>query len=390
MKEQQKAGVFALGLALFAMLFGAGNVVFPLMVGVTTSSNYLFAVMGLFITAVMVPLAGVIGVILYDGDYKRFLSRMGSIPGMLSIITCMILIGPFGCIPRCIAMSYGALKWYFPALQLFYFSFAAALLIFAFTFKRNNLMKILGRWLSPLKVTSLIMVIVGGLFGVAAYNGEPFSPKESLLIGLLEGFNTMDLLGCIFFSGLIVSALSKTSDGVVRSSQERLKLAIQAALIGGGLLGAIYLGFAVIAARHGSHLVGVNPDELLSALAEHVLGEYAGILASLTVSLACLTTALTLTAIFAEFVKDLMHIPYPVALALTSVANFAMSNLGFSKIIALIYPVLQVLYPTLITLTIFNILHALWDVKIVKTPVAITFVIAAFYYWFPLIEPYLK
>lgn len=390
MKEQQKAGVFALGLALFAMFFGAGNVVFPLMVGVHTSSNYLFAVIGLCITAVMVPLAGVIGVILFDGDYKRFLFRMGSVPGMSSIIMCMILIGPFACIPRCIAMSYGATKWYFPALSLMHFSLASTLIIFVLTFQRNSLMKILGKWLSPLKVASLIMVIIGGLFGLVSYAPTQLSEKESFLFGLLEGYNTLDLLGSLFFSGLIVSALSKTESGELRSPQERLKMALQAAFIGGGLLGAIYLGFAVIAARQSSHLLDVNPDELLSALAEHVLGSNAGILASATVSLACLTTALTLTAIFSEFIKDLMRIPYLLALIMTSITTFLMANLGFSAIIQLIFPILQVLYPTLITLTVFNIAHGLWGLRMVKTPVALTFIAAAWYYWFPLIEPYLR
>src|SRR3989338_3392952 len=109
------------GIAMFAMLFGAGNVVFPLALGKEAGSTVGCAVAGFCLTAVLVPLLGLISTALYEGDYRKFLGRVGAVPAVIITAVCMILIGPFGAIPRCVNVAYGAVKWYFPYFSLFYF-----------------------------------------------------------------------------------------------------------------------------------------------------------------------------------------------------------------------------------------------------------------------------
>src|SRR3990172_2297492 len=110
----QKSKIVSVGLAIFAMLFGAGNVVFPLDLGRTVGAQVFFAVLGLTITGVIVPLIGLISAALFDGSYKKFLGMMGHIPGMFVALVCMLLIGPFGATPRCVSLSYAALQWHVP------------------------------------------------------------------------------------------------------------------------------------------------------------------------------------------------------------------------------------------------------------------------------------
>jgi LIVCS family branched-chain amino acid:cation transporter len=119
-------------------------------------------------------------------------------------------------------------------------------------------------------------------------------------------------------------------------------------------------------------LENVAHDQQLGTIANHILGPYAGIVANVAVSLACLTTAITLSVVFADFVRAEIlgeKVPYPVALAGTLFIAFWFSKLGFSGIVALIAPILFILCPALITLSIFNLLYRFYGVKMIKVPV---------------------
>src|ERR1700729_2091169 len=110
MKKILKSEALAIGLAMFSMFFGAGNIIYPLAVGQYAGDKNLFAMMGLILTAAVMPIAGVIAMILFDGDYRKFFGRLGRIPGFLLALTTISLLGPLGSSPRCIALAYTTLK----------------------------------------------------------------------------------------------------------------------------------------------------------------------------------------------------------------------------------------------------------------------------------------
>src|SRR5665647_1655937 len=103
MPQANKSPIIATGLAMFSMFFGAGNVVFPLALGQIAQDKNFFAILGMLVTAVGVPFAGLIAMTLFNGDYRKFFARMGAVPGFIVVAIIMGLIGPFGAIPRCIA-----------------------------------------------------------------------------------------------------------------------------------------------------------------------------------------------------------------------------------------------------------------------------------------------
>jgi len=364
----QKTKIFSVGLAIFAMLFGAGNVVFPLALGREVGDQVGFALLGLCITAVLVPLLGLVSSMLFDGDYRTFLGTMGTIPAAIVSFICMILIGPFGATPRCVTLSYAALKWHVPQLSLFVFSLIAAIIIFAATIKKSFVVDLLGRFLGPLKLILLLSVIIIGVFSPARPAFADLSSWDSFLQGFKEGYWTMDLLGTIFFSSLIISSIKlHKPEG---TSREIALLGLKAGIIGSLILGFVYAGFCLVAAMHGKAIMDVGKDQILSALATYILGSKAGVLANITVAMACLTTAIALTAVFAEYLRREIfrsHIPYRFALAITVVAVFAMSNLGFSGIARVIEPIVVLFYPALIVLSLANIAYKLWGFKYIKT-----------------------
>ncbi|MEC7840136.1 MAG: branched-chain amino acid transport system II carrier protein [Chlamydiota bacterium] len=387
MRSIIKSKTFSTGLAMFAMFFGAGNSIFPLMIGYQAQDKTLFAIFGLLLTAVLVPFAGLIGMILFDGDYNKFFERIGRVPGYLVAILIMMLLGPFGATPRCIAMSFSTLKVSFPGMNAELFSAIACCVVFAFTIKKNRILDLIGLVLTPILVVFLGIIIVKGLL----FNEGNLSSSQhgwSVFInGLQEGYNTMDLLGAFFFAPVILAGFRKGSDpeNCPVSTKRIFRSAIYASYIGAFLLTVTYIGFCYIASFHGHGLEIAGPDELIGAIAVRIIGPSAGVIASMIVSLACLTTAIALTTVFAEFFQSVIcrgKIAYEVSLVLTLMVTYLFSTLEFSGIAAFLVPILQVCYPALIVLTFFNIMNRLGYFQTVKRPVFFTFAASLLsYFW---------
>lgn len=359
----KKSNSLATGLAMFSMFFGAGNVVFPLALGQMAQDKNFFAILGMLITAVGVPFAGLLAMTLYDGDYKRFFGRIGKTPGFLVTAIIMGLIGPFGAMPRCIALSYSTSKIFLGNMPLPIFSLIACLLIWVFTFRRTSIINTLGYILTPFLLGSLGIIIICGLIGSPAAPITNYDNFEIFVKGLNDGYQTMDLLGAFFFSSVVITSLKKNIPSTTNNYSKQLAAStLKATTIGAGLLALVYIGFSYVASFHGSVLKDISSDELISVIAMHVIGPHAAIIACMAVSLACLTTAIALTVVFAEFVQkeiSLNKISYAQALIGTLFVTFFVSTLNFTGIAAFLFPILQVCYPGLIILCIVNIVYKL-------------------------------
>jgi branched-chain amino acid:cation transporter, LIVCS family len=350
--------VFSTGLAMFSMFFGAGNVIFPLVVGQIAGDQTPYALLGLLLTAVGVPFLGLIAILLFKGNYQEFFARCGKVPGFLLMAAIMLMIGPFGALPRCIALSYSTLKLSWPFLSFGFFSVAASIVIFLCTFKKSQTIKLLGYFLTPFLLLSLAVIVVIGLWKGGASTQSSFTAFQSFWLGFKEGYNTMDLLASFFFSAIIYNSLKEDSRNAnLRDDRALFILSLKASCIGGALLSLIYMGFSLVAAWHAPHLTVSNQGELLGALTLKILGPYAGLVASATIAFACLTTAIALTTVFAEFLQKVLwrDLSYAQALVITLILGYVVSLLEFTGIVALLTPFLQIVYPALIVFTIFNI-----------------------------------
>ncbi len=374
----KKSTILTTGLAMFSMFFGAGNVVFPLALGQYSQGNTLFAVLGLLITAVGIPFMGLIAMTLFDGNYKHFFERIGKTPGFIVAVFIMGLIGPLGALPRCIALSYSTLQLYFPDMSASLFSIGACLLIFLFTFKKNSILDVLGNILTPVLLLSLGFIIVKGLIVSPPMPVGDTNQIDIFFKGLNDGYQTMDLFGAFFFSSVVLSCL-KTENSEQQNDKQIIKMALKASLIGASLLSLVYIGFSFVAAFHSENLIGIEQDKLIGTIAIQVLGPLAGVAACIAVALACLTTAIALAAVFAEFIhKDISQkkIGYIPALIGTLIVTYFISTLNFMGIAKMLVPILQICYPALILLSVLNIAYKLYHFKPVKTPVLVVFAIS--------------
>lgn len=366
-----KSEALSTGFAMFSMFFGAGNIIFPLVVGQYAGSHNFFAILGLILTAVLMPFAGVVAMILYDGDYKKFFEKLGKIPGFLIALIILSLLGPLGSIPRCIALSYSTLKSSFPALSSIWFSAVACIVVFFMTVKKSRLIDLLGKYLTPALLITLFIIIIKGLLTSVDTVYIPQAKENLFLYGLKEGYKTMDLMAAFFFSSTIISILKIKSEQK-EGNKNYLSLTLQASLVGATLLSLVYIGFSYIASFHGQSLMINGNDELLSALTIKIAGPAAGLLACITISLACLTTAIALSSVFADFIKKEVlqdKVSYEWVLAFSLALTFFVSTFEFNGISAFLEPILEVCYPCLIVLTIANIATRTTSYKWVKLPV---------------------
>lgn len=352
--------ICSLGCALFAMLFGAGNIIFPLILGRSLESSIPYAMLSFGLTGVGIPMIGFISVMLAQGDYGVFLAKLGRVPGLIIGLLCMTLLGPLGATPRCIAIAHADLSWYIPQLPSWLFSILAACLIWGFTYRKNNVMDLISKFLAPLKIICLLAIVAFGLFNAVDPQVSAVGPKESFLEGFTGGYSTMDLLAIIFFSNMIFQSMNKN-----RNDKNLVRDAFTISLVAGIILMLVYVGFAWIAAMHAPNVVGVADDMLLSALASLLLGPKAGLFANITIILTCLTTAIALTASFADFLSRYVFqnkISYRSAVAFTVISSALLANLKLAGIMKLIMPIISVIYPFLTAFACLHLIVGLWKI----------------------------
>lgn len=369
MKIKFNYQIVAIGLAMFSMFFGAGNIIFPLAIGHTAQDKTLFAILGLLITAVAIPFTGLIAIVLFEGDYKKFFSTLGRIPGFLMALCIITLLGPLGSTPRCIALAYSTFKMAAVDVPPLLFNAVACGIIFLFTYQRKRIMNLLGYFLTPLLLASLTYIIIKGLLTGESTPVNTSDNYEIFLHGLKEGYNTMDLLAAFFFSSMIVASLKETLKN--DSSSSLLRAAVQATTIGASLLALTYVGFSYVASYHSQDLEIQGIDQLLGAITLKVMGSSAGIWVCMAIALTCLTTAIALSNVFADYVRKelfMEKISYTVALSGTLILTFIVANLEFRGISAFLGPILEICYPVLIILTLYNLLQAFLKSKEKRKP----------------------
>src|ERR1700722_3772174 len=256
------------GLAIFAMFFGAGNIVFPLALGQFTQDKNVYGIFGLILTAVLVPLTGLLAMMLYEGNYSHFFSRIGKWPGFLIVVSILGLIGPCGGIPRCITISFSTLdafgfesiRW----LNLPIFSLFSCLCIFLFTYRPRQILSLLGYVLTPILLLSLSLIVGKGIWDMPATDPSMYTRWETFSRGLLDGYNTMDLLAAFFFSSVVLHCLKQKNEGIAFSGKRgMLGIAVWGGLLAAILLSLVYICFSFLAAGYSHELQEVTSDQLL-------------------------------------------------------------------------------------------------------------------------------
>lgn len=375
---KKKFLILSVGFALFSMFFGSGNLVFPLMVGQQSEGHFLLGFTGIFLTGVMVPFLGILGMMLFKGSTNEFFSSLGRIGTFIFSFIALSLMGPFGVLARCLTVAHGAIQMVFPSASLVITSAVLCGIIYVLTIRRNKIVSVLGSVLTPILLLS-IAAIAFFAFKDGSFASQTVSEVggfSALKNGFLCGYQTMDLLASVFFSTFILDHLQTAGvKAGIPCEKTSLKVFLRASLVGGGILAGVYFVLVALGSVHSKALINVHPQEMFGYIAKQTLGAFGAPCLCIVVVLACLTTAIVLASLFAEFLRKEVcreKIGGKSSLGVTLVIGFVVSTIGFSGIAQFLGPIVEIIYPALIMLTVVNIVHKFWGIKKSHWPVTLT------------------
>ena len=346
--------VLLTGFALFAMLFGAGNLIFPPMLGYETNSSWIPTMLAFTITGVGFPFLGILSVSIVGNGIKDFANRVSPMFSTIFAIISILAIGPMLAIPRTGATAYeitflhnGMNNTIYKYIYLIcYFG-----IVILFSLKANKVIERVGKILTPILLLLLFLIIVKGIF----FSGLSIKPDiypHAFKRGFLEGYQTMDTIASIAYAGIILKAIK---NGRNLTQKQEFDFLIKAGLVAILSLALIYGGFALVGAKMHSVLVTNDKIELLVKTTSYLLGGYGNLILAICVAGACLTTAIGLVATVGEFFSSITSFKYEKIVVFTVIISFLLSILGVENIIRISVPILVFIYPVMISLIILNL-----------------------------------
>lgn len=349
--------VFVLGAALFSMFFGAGNLIFPPVLGLQAGFNWKAAIFGFFLTGIGLPLLGIIASAKCGGSLEKLGERVSPGFSVFLGVSISIAIGPLLAIPRTGATAFEmAGMTLFPTMSPIVFAivyFGIALLL---VLNESGVVDAIGKYLTPGLILLLAILIIVGIVNPAGQQVESVLDKP-FATGFIEGYQTMDALASILFGGIIVASLIQSG---VTEKKYQVKETLKAGLIAIGGLAFVYGGLGYLGSLTGSiHNPNIGRVDLTMDIAQVTLKSFGRIALALVVSLACLTTAIGLISSISKYLEGVFKgkIKYKTLAILITLFSAIMSLGGVDKIVNIAEPILVFLYPmtiVLILLTVFT------------------------------------
>jgi branched-chain amino acid:cation transporter, LIVCS family len=355
MVADKSPSTLVVGLALFAMFFGAGNLIFPLMLGAKYENQFLICAIGFIITAVLLPTLGILAMIFAHGRYEKLFTAL--LPNKISRYFFLIVLLfwiPLGSGPRCVVLAHASISAYIPVqVPIWLFSLIFLSLVYVSVKSRRKIIDILGKFLTPILLISILFIVFTS-FLHGEIEVKEVAPIKVFIESVVDGYYTQDLIAAIFFSSAVLGMLNLSNE----NQKTILKKTLSAGLIAVALLAVLYTCLIGASAIHAEYLRDLSGEKLVSALAQIALGNTFGGISSAAVSLACLTTEIALVLVFADFLnKEFFHSKkFILTLSLTIGLIWVMSQLEFGGIMAIISPAMKIIYPILFVL----VLRLIW------------------------------
>ncbi|ABS21864.1 branched-chain amino acid transport system II carrier protein [Bacillus cytotoxicus NVH 391-98] len=365
MKGTLRSGdTVAIGLMLFALFLGAGNLIFPPVLGQQAGENVWIATIGFLVTGVGLPLLAVTAVAFVGGDLKALSSRVHPIFAFIFPLVSYLAIGPFFAIPRTGAVSFEMGMKPFLAEGLvseWYILFLYTAVFFGATWylslNPSKLIDWFGRFLTPLLVLIVAVIVSKAIIDPI---GEPAAPLDvykdnAFFGGFIQGYLTMDAISALVFGIVVVQVIR--SKGITESNQIA-KTTITSGIIAVFGLTLIYLSLAYLGSTSTSLGVSDNGGLILTKVVNELYGTSGKILLGLVITLACLTTSVGLTSACAGFFTKLFpKLSHRMIVTMVCVFSLVVSNLGLTQLIAVTLPVLMIIYPVAIVLIVLSYFH---------------------------------
>ncbi|NOL48726.1 branched-chain amino acid transport system II carrier protein [Pelistega europaea] len=358
----------ATGLMLFALFFGAGNLIFPANMGQLVGDKLLPAILGFVTTGAGLPLLGIVAMA-YSGtkDVQTLASRVSPTFGLLFAIALYLSIGPLFAMPRTATVSFEigvvpflgeswSKEW---ALALFSVVFFA--IAYWLAMSPGKLIDRIGKVLTPVLLLSIAILTITSFIqpmgdlqaAQQSYQTHPF------IQGFVDGYQTMDALASLVFAIIVIEALQQAG---VTQVEPLLRMTIGAGLLAAVCLGIVYAMVTYMGASSVAQ-IGIlnNGAAVLSQVAAFYWGTAGNVLLLVIVLLACLSTSVGLIAACSEYFHRIYpRLSYRGFAILFTLISCVLANKGLSGIIQFSVPVLVLLYPLTMVIILLSFLHSLF------------------------------
>lgn len=343
------------GFALFAMFFGAGNVVFPPYLGMHAGEQWANGFLFYFIADIGLALVAMFA-ILHAGGADNITGRIGHVASKVLMCAVILCIGPMVAIPRTAATTLEmSVTPFFSGMSPVVFSIIFFAVILLLSIKQSAVIDIVGKILTPALLIGLLVLIVKGFVSpIGDIVDTGVSASEVTVNGIKSGYQTMDVLAAMAF-GIII--LSSADEKGYTDSKSAAKMIGIAAALSGVLLLIVYFGLTYLGATASTVFpTDISRANLLIGIVELLLGKAGLIIFAIVIALACITTAVALVSSAASFFAKLANdkISYSMFVVVICVSSAVISNLGLDMIIAIATPVLDIVYPPMLVLILLS------------------------------------
>lgn len=346
--------------AMFSMIFGGGNFILPPLLGLKAGDSWQIVALAFGISGVIIPLLGILIQAKIQGTMvdvgKKVHPLFGLIIGVLMYGVCLSFP-----IPRTASVTYElAIQEFFPISSLWFgvIYFSAVMYL---CFNRSKVLDILGKYLTPILLGIILLIIFKAVFFVEG-KINPTVMEHPFSGGLLEGYQTFDGIASIIIGGVIISSLDMEKS---LDYAQKKKLTIYAGIISGFALLIIYTGFIYTGAILSGNFASpeVSRSEVLSSVSLHTLGSIGKSLLSISVSIACFTTAVGIITGAADFMKTILgnsNLVYKITVIASCIVGVLVGQTGTDYIISIAVPILVLIYPIVVMLIFLNLAPDNW------------------------------
>lgn len=355
MSRKKITDIIICGFALFAIFFGAGNLIFPPYLGVISGNNWGIANIAFLLSDPLLPILGVIVTALLGGQAtdlgKRVSKHFSIIIGAISII----LIGPLFAVPRTGATTHEIfVQSFVPTAPQWITSLIFFGLTLYIAIHSHTVIDAIGKYLTPILLFILLLVFIAAVIQPNA--GFQTTTSAGLFSqSFKEGYQTMDALGAALMAGVVISDLTRR--GYTQKKEQHQMM------FGVGIVSFILLALVYSSLTYAGATVSTIYDStiqrpaLLISLIEQLLGSFGKVAMGIAVSFACLTTSVGLITTCGHYFSTLTNgkLEYKKIVVVSVVLSFLLSLLGVDALLQLAVPVLSAIYPMVIALIFLSI-----------------------------------
>ncbi|PIX08387.1 MAG: branched-chain amino acid ABC transporter substrate-binding protein [Flavobacteriaceae bacterium CG_4_8_14_3_um_filter_34_10] len=360
------------GFALFAMFFGAGDLILPPFLGFQTGLDWGWVALGFVISAVAIPILGLFAHAKLQGTMLDFANKFSP---KFSLVYCMLvyLIAVILPAPRTAAVTHEmAIMPYFEisALTTSFFYFG---LVLVFVWNRSIIIDWIGKYLTPL-IVIILLLIIGLSFFVSGNELALSTRVNPFSHGMLEGYQTFGAIAAIVSGGIIIISLNKKNS---LSYTEKKVFIFKASIVAGIGLLLVFTGLILTGALLQNNFnADATRTEILSGISLITLGNNGRVLLSLLISLACFTTAVGVITGTADFIKGIFkesQLAYRITAILACLIGVFVGQLNVGSILTIAVPVLLFIYPiTIIMIFLHTLPNRLVTVFVFRTVILTT------------------